>query len=60
MFMGRALLDGLLFSLLFGFMITLIQVINPRLELHNYPPAIRALLGLFFWEDPGGPGHHNG
>lgn len=49
MLMGRALLDGLLFPLLFGAMITLIQVINPRCELHNYPPAIRALLGLFFW-----------
>lgn len=38
---NRVILDGLIFSILFGAMVTLIEIINPRYELHNYPPAIR-------------------
>jgi hypothetical protein len=37
----HALQDGLVFSLLMGGVVTLIQWINPRLELHNYPPQIQ-------------------
>jgi hypothetical protein len=39
--MKKILVDALIFSLLFGGFITLIQLINPRLELHNYPPSIK-------------------
>ena len=41
MLFSRALLDGFIFSVLMGLMITIIELINPRLELHNYPLAIR-------------------
>lgn len=41
MLFGRALIDGLVFSVVFGGMVTLMEVINPRLQLHNYPPDIQ-------------------
>lgn len=39
--MKKVIFDALMFSFLFGGFITLIQLINPRLELHNYPPSIK-------------------
>lgn len=41
MLFGGALVEGIIFSVLFGVMITIIEIINPRFELHNYPLAIR-------------------
>ena len=41
MIFGRAFLDGIIFSILFGGMITIMEAINPRLQLHNYPASIR-------------------
>jgi len=38
MLIARALMDGIIFSIIFGGMVTFIEVLNPRLELHNYPP----------------------
>lgn len=40
----RALIDGLIFSILFGGLVTLMETINPRLQLHNYPPAIQMVV----------------
>lgn len=44
MLFNRTLLDGIVFSVLFGLMITIIEMISSRLELHNYPLAIRKIV----------------
>ncbi|MDP4092660.1 MAG: hypothetical protein Q8920_04795 [Bacillota bacterium] len=41
MLLSRALIDGLIFSVMFGGMVSLIEILNPRYELHNYPQEIR-------------------
>ena len=41
MLFERALLYGLIFSILFGAMILFMIYLNPRYQLHNYPPEIK-------------------
>lgn len=44
MLFNRVLIDGVIFSIVFGILTTIMMIINPRYELHGYPSDIKKIV----------------